>query len=122
MPRLFTTPNLLRLYRVAVLVAMAWLIHSQARWFEGQRGRPISVRTARNYFPMATRVQLRDPERGLNYAVNVHGETLGLLLTTSPQTDNIVGYSGPSDILIALEKNGAIVGVELLRSGDTQEH
>jgi thiamine biosynthesis lipoprotein ApbE/Na+-translocating ferredoxin:NAD+ oxidoreductase RnfG subunit len=89
---------------------------------EAQRGRTISIRTARKYFPTANRLQLRDPERGLNYVVDAHGETLGLLLTTSPHTDNIIGYSGPSDVLIALDKNGAITGLELLRSGDTHEH
>ncbi len=122
MPRLLHKPNLLRLYRAGVLVALAALIHVQARWFEAQRGTSISVRVARKYFPNAARVQLRDPERGLNYVVDARGDTLGLLLTTSPQTDNIIGYSGPNDVLIALDKGGAVAGLELLRSGDTPEH
>jgi len=122
MSRLFTTPNLLRLYRAGVLVAIAFLIHWQARWFEAQRGTTISVRLARKFFPTATRVQLRDPERGLHYVVDARGDTLGLLLTTSPHTDDIVGYSGPNDLLVALDRNGTTAGLELLRSGDTDEH
>jgi hypothetical protein len=47
----------------------------------------------------------------LHYVVDSYGETRGLLLTTSPFTDNIVGYSGPSDVLIALDMSGAIVGL-----------
>ena len=119
---LLARPNLLRVYRVATLVALAALVHFQSRWFEAQRGKAISIRTARKYFPTANRLQLRDAERGLSYVVDSHGETLGLLLTTSPQADHIIGYSGPSDVLIALDRNGAIAGLELLRSGDTPEH
>lgn len=119
---LFSAPNGLRLYRLGVLVVLAGLIHIQARWFEAQRGSPISVRVARKYFSTAARVQLRDPERGLNYVVDSHGETLGMMLTTLPQAGDILGYSGPNDVLVALDKSGAITGLELLRSGDTPEH
>ena len=34
-------------------------------------------------------------------------------------TDDLIGYSGPNNLLIALNERGAIVGLELLRSGDT---
>jgi thiamine biosynthesis lipoprotein ApbE/Na+-translocating ferredoxin:NAD+ oxidoreductase RnfG subunit len=43
-------------------------------------------------------------------------------LRTSPHTDAIVGYSGPNDLLIALDARGTVTGVELLHSGDTVEH
>ena len=122
MPRFFDTPHLLRLYRAGVLVAIVALIHFQSRWLEAERGPRISVRLAKKFFREANRVQLHDPGRGLHYVVDSHGDTLGLLLTTSPHTDNIIGYSGPSDVLIALDRSGAIVGAELLRSGDTEEH
>ena len=122
MRRFLDTPHLLRLYRAGVLVAIVSLIHFQTRWLEAQRGPIISVRVARKYFSTANRVQLRDAERGLHYVVDSRGEILGLLLTTSPQTDDIIGYSGPNNVLVALDRSGAIVGVELLQSGDTEEH
>jgi Na+-translocating ferredoxin:NAD+ oxidoreductase RnfG subunit len=50
------------------------------------------------------------------------GDTIGCLLTTAPHTDNIIGYSGPNNLLIALDARGAIAGLELLSSGDTDEH
>lgn len=71
---------------------------------------------------MAYRIRLHDPERGLHYVSDLHGGTLGVLLTTSPQTDDIIGYSGPNNLLIALGTNGVVAGVELLRSGDTRKH
>ena len=115
-------PLLLRLYRAGVLGIVLVLVHRQARWFESRRPTPISVRQAREFFPTANRIQLRDPDRGLYFVTDTRGDVVGCLLTTSPQTDNIIGYSGPNDLLIALDSHGVIVGLELLRSGDTKEH
>lgn len=113
---------LLRLYRAGVLILLLMLVHQQARWFDQQRTPSISLRQARKYFRQAHKIQLRDPEHGLYYVTDSYGDTLGCLLTTSPDTDGIVGYSGPNNLLIALDVRGAIVGLELLRSGDTDEH
>lgn len=122
MRRVFSKPNLLRVYRLAVLVALGLLVHFQAQWHEAQRGPVLSIRLAQTFFPAAARVQLRDPARGLHYVTDAHGETLGVLLTTSPQADHIIGYSGPNNVLVALGPQGGIVGVQLLKSGDTPEH
>ena len=48
--------------------------------------------------------------------------SIGSLLTTSPESDDLIGYSGPSNLLIALDPSGKIAGVELLTSGDTPAH
>jgi hypothetical protein len=50
------------------------------------------------------------------------GEVLGQLLRTAPTTDAIIGYAGPSDLLIAEELDGAVRGVSILSSGDTPDH
>src|SRR5437870_10368824 len=122
MSRVLKLPLLLRLYRAGVLVVIVVLIHQQTRWRDAQRGSSISLRQARKFFPAANRIQLRDVERGLHFVTDARGDTIGCLLTTSPQTDNIIGYSGPNNLLIALDAHGAIAGLELLRSGDTEEH
>jgi thiamine biosynthesis lipoprotein ApbE/Na+-translocating ferredoxin:NAD+ oxidoreductase RnfG subunit len=44
------------------------------------------------------------------------------VLTTSPQTDDLVGYSGPNNLLVGLAADGRVVGMELLTSGDTETH
>jgi len=122
MPRVLKLPLLLRVYRAGVLLVIVVLVHQQARWRDAQRGSSISLRQARTFFPAANRVQLRDAERGLHFVTDARGDTIGCLLTTSPQTDNIIGYSGPNNLLIALDSRGAIAGLELLSSGDTEEH
>ena len=122
MSRVLKLHLLLRFYRAGVLLVLIVLVHQQTRWFEAQRGPSISLRQARKFYPAANRVQLRDAERGLHYVTDARGETIGCLLTTSPHADNIIGYAGPNDLLIALDRTGVIVGLELLRSGDTEEH
>lgn len=112
----------MRAFRAVVLIAAAALLFSQANWWEKQRGSGISLKKARQFFPGAVRLQLRDPERGLYYAVDARGDTVGCLLLTSPQTDHIIGYSGPNNLLVALDQRGVIAGVELVQSGDTPEH
>ena len=46
----------------------------------------------------------------------------GSALTTSPQTDDIIGYTGPNNLRITLDPAGKIADVELLTSGDTPAH
>lgn len=122
MTLLLKRPMLLRLYRAGVVVILVFFVHQQARWLDAQRGTSISLRQARKFFPRANRVQLRDAERGLHFVTDARGDTIGCLLTTSPFTDHIIGYSGPNNLLIALDRSGAMIGLELLRSGDTEEH
>lgn len=121
-PPLVPAPWLLRLARVALLVGLAWAVHEQARWLTAQQPSPFSLRQARRFFPAAHRIQLRDPERGLHFVTDTRGETIGCLLSTAPHTDSIIGYAGPNDVLLALDPGGRLIGVELLRSGDTAEH
>ncbi|MEM9701873.1 MAG: FMN-binding protein, partial [Planctomycetota bacterium] len=66
-----------------------------------------------------------DPATG---AVPVNGENggrLGFMLKTLPASREIVGFSGPSDLLIAFAEGDdgpAIAGITILTSGDTEEH
>src|SRR5437667_1460209 len=122
MLRVLKLPLLLRLYRAGVLLVVVVLVHQQTAWREAQRGSSISLRQARKFFPGATRVPLRAADLTAELVRYVLGCTIGCLLTPSPQTDDIIGYSGPNNLLIALDSRGVIAGVELLNSGDTEEH
>src|SRR5690242_12516830 len=105
---------LLRFYRAGVLLVTVAVVHQQSRRLEVRRAPPHASLLARKFFPAANRVQLRDADRGLYFVTDARNDTIGCLLTTSPQADNIIGYSGPNDLLIALDSRGAIAGVELL--------
>ena len=120
--RLVRSANLVRVYRAAVLAAIVALIWWQSEWLDARRSAHIGLEQARRYFPSTQRVDLRDVANGIHYAVDSSGELLGALLTTSPHTDQVIGYSGPNNLLVAIGTNGVVEGIELLRSGDTEEH
>jgi len=45
-----------------------------------------------------------------------------MLLQTQPRARDLIGYSGPSNTLLALDRQGKIVGTKLLSSEDTADH
>src|SRR6187402_31417 len=116
------TPILLRLYRAAVLVVIAWLIHDQHRWFMAQIGNALDVSRVRDFFPSAASLGARDPDTGVQRVLDGAGATIGLVTQTAPLSDNILGYSGPTNTLIVCDAQGKVIGLRVLRSGDTPEH
>jgi NosR/NirI family nitrous oxide reductase transcriptional regulator len=109
-----------RLFRLAVLAAAALLVYAAS--LTPRPADDISLADARTFFPGAARLAGGDRRLGGQTVVDSQGQPLGLVLTTSPHTDDIVGYAGPSNLLIALDSQQRVVGVRLLTSGDTQAH
>lgn len=112
--------SLPRLFRLAVLAAAAGLIFVAA-----QTAKPpdeLTVAEARTLFPQATQLTRGDPRLGGQSVLDKQGRTLGLLVTTSPHTDDLIGYAGPSNLLIALDPRQQVIGVKLLTSRDTEAH
>lgn len=54
--------------------------------------------------------------------LNADGRPLGYVVQTSPGSDSIIGFSGPTNVLIAFDGTDRVVGVEILWSRDTREH
>ncbi|WP_425614413.1 FAD:protein FMN transferase [Anatilimnocola sp. NA78] len=109
-----------RLYRLALLAAVAALLY-----FAGQEPAPpdnISLDSARLFFPKAVKLAAGDARLGGQAVLDDKGKALGLLLTTSPHADDLIGYSGPSNLLIALDAQQQVIGVHVLSSGDTPSH
>lgn len=109
-----------RAFRLALLVAVAAILY-----FAGKQPPPaddVSLEFARRFFPTADRLAVGDARLGGQGVLDAKGKPLGLLLTTSPHTDDLIGYSGPSNLLIALDLEQRILGVEVLSSGDTPSH
>ena len=115
-------PLLLRLYRAGVLVAIAWLIHDQHRWMMAQTELTLDVSRVRDFFPKAASLGPRDPDTGVQRVLDSTALTLGLVTQTAPLSDKILGYSGPTNTLIACDAQGKVIGLRVLRSGDTVEH
>ena len=44
------------------------------------------------------------------------------VIRSSPHSDNIVGYGGPSDVLVGLGADGKIVGIAIRETYDTEKY
>jgi thiamine biosynthesis lipoprotein ApbE/Na+-translocating ferredoxin:NAD+ oxidoreductase RnfG subunit len=123
MQRSLLVGRLVQVWRLLALGLAASLMHIAAPP-AGKNAADFSsalkLSDARGYFPKAT--QLRPAGDGRLEVLDESGTPLGLLVLTSPQSDSIIGYAGPSNLLLAVGTDGRIRGVRLLRSDDTPSH
>lgn len=83
---------------------------------------PMALADAETLFPDANTIE-RDSLSGAWRVLNTQGETLGLLLRTSPYSDNRIGYGGPTDGLLALDAAGErVVGIGIKHTYDTPQY
>jgi thiamine biosynthesis lipoprotein ApbE/Na+-translocating ferredoxin:NAD+ oxidoreductase RnfG subunit len=81
----------------------------------------LTVERVRDYYPKAA--ALSEPNgSGLQTVKDASGITLGHIAQTAPESDEVIGYSGPTNSLLALDTNGRILGLRILHSEDTPEH
>jgi thiamine biosynthesis lipoprotein ApbE/Na+-translocating ferredoxin:NAD+ oxidoreductase RnfG subunit len=109
-----------RLVRLVVLAAAAGLVHAAS--LRPPPPDEVALADAATFFPEAARLAAGDPRLGGQTVLAADGRALGLVLTTSPHTDDLVGYAGPSNLLVALDTEQRVIGVRLLASGDTRAH
>jgi len=82
----------------------------------------VDLGDARRIFPEIDRLGPREPERNRHAALSAAGDILGYVLRTAPETDELVGYTGPSDLLVGLSPTGEVIKVLLNDSADTTSH
>lgn len=108
-------PLLLRAWRLLLLVLAVVVI--QKRQPSGMQS--IAVERVRDFFPSAASLEDAD---GFQIVKDASGIALGQVMQTAPESDDIIGYSGSTNTLIALDRNRRILGLRVLRSGDTTDH
>ena len=54
--------------------------------------------------------------------LDADGTALGSVVRTSPMSNHILGFSGPTDVLLVFEEQGILVATRVISSRDTQEH
>jgi transcriptional regulator of nitric oxide reductase len=106
---------MLRLWRVALLAAAVIAIRrtQQTEMLE------MTVERVRDFFPAAA---VLTSQSGMQVVKDASGITLGHVMQTSPEADDIIGYSGPTNTLIALDSRGKVLGLRILHSADTTDH
>lgn len=105
----------LRLWRVALLAAAVFAIRRSHQ----PAALELTVERVRDFFPAAA---VLTPQNGMQLVKDESGITLGHVMQTSPEADDIIGYSGPTNTLIALDSRGKVLGLRILRSDDTTDH
>lgn len=61
-------------------------------------------------------------EPSLRQVVSGDDKPLAIIATTSPTSDHIIGYSGPTSLLLVLNKEREVQDTKVLQSFDTPEH
>lgn len=98
-------------------------IHFQRQLASTETATPdLSIDEIRELFPSAATLS-PEPARGNSLPVlDADGEPLGYVVQTSPESDAIIGFSGPTNVLIGFDKDDRVVGSKVLWSRDTREH
>lgn len=112
----------LQLYRLAILVAIAWIIHAHHVRLRIEGHAPITVDEVRAIFPDAAALWPDEGERAGMFVHDSRGGELGYVLRTSPHTDAIIGYRGWTDTLVAFDPARRVAGVRIRSSQDTRTH
>ncbi len=114
----------IRLFRLTIVALFAMLI-----WWAGQvanskseLNESVSLIDAQRIFPEATRLEWRKSPAN-SFTVLIDDDIpIGTILRTAPECNDLIGYSGPSDLLVGLHHDGSIRQVVLLSSLDTESH
>ena len=113
-------------YLTAIILAIVGLFIGLHGYLFSQRGNytstekdlPIdSLTEIQTAFPKAAYVELTDTA---TYAVkNKKGKVIGTVLLSSPYSDDIKGFNGPTPLQIALDNDGKIIEVRVLDNNET---
>jgi len=116
----------LHLVRVLLFAAIISLIHWQHLRITAEQSAkplpPIPVDSVRRFFPDAASVATEASPSAGRAVQSADGASLGYVLQTSPDSDHVIGFSGPTNVLIAFSDDDTIAGIDVLSSGDTRDH
>ncbi len=120
--------KLLQLGRLCVLGCVVWLIHSQHRQFVNEtqvqddfQWLMPALQEALPDAQFLKRPRVEDGTRLLAIE-NSQREQIGWMARTSPECDRIIGFSGPTDVLLVFNMQPRLVQAKVLSSRDTRDH
>ena len=116
----------LHFYRVGLFLLIVAAIHHQHRWYVAQqRGgnvEPIRLEQVTTLFPKADALGEYALEHGGQMVLDSAGKSIGFVIQTFPDAENVIGFSGPTNTMIGFGSDNRIVGMTVIHSGDTREH
>lgn len=120
-PRDFMKGTLLRLYRLSILVFLAWLLLIHQSKLNQQSPPAPQLEQITAHLPLAASLGKAD-RMGWSPIYSKRNILLGFARNTRPHSDSFIGYSGPTECLIILNAKRECLAVTLLRSQDTPEY
>lgn len=108
-----------KLFFIGLTIALSILSFAQCTSYTPtEKDLPVETLTAlQGAFPKATYVELLETS---TYAVkDAHGKVIGTVLLSSPYSDGINGFNGPTPLQIALDNHGKIIEVRVLANNET---
>lgn len=127
-PQRNRTPKRIAIHAVRILlfVAVISLIHLQHLKLSAQRQArpfaPVQLAQLKKFFPNASSISEVAGSDQSRSVLDEAGNSLGYVIQTSPDSDRIIGFSGPTNTMIAFSAEGIILGLDVLYSGDTRDH
>jgi len=115
-------PLALRLYRLGIVVAIVLIIHRHYAHLRIHGEAPVRLDEARPFFPAAAKLEDDFSERQGLFVLDKDSNRIGYVLRTSPLSDKITGYAGPTDTLVALDASWKVIGIRIRSSADTKVH
>jgi len=74
----------------------------------------FSLTDVQRIFGEAAMLKVGEADSSITFVYNSHRELLGQVVCSSPYADSIIGYSGPTPLLIGISNCDTIVGINLL--------
>ncbi len=109
-----------------LLVAIVLLIrHQHVQYRTAQRlagSGPVPGEVLQQFFPGSPHAGTWDRHHAAQTVLDDQDALRGFVVQTSPACDHIVGYVGPTNVLIAFDTDYRVLGLKVLASGDTKEH
>jgi Na+-translocating ferredoxin:NAD+ oxidoreductase RnfG subunit len=115
--------RLIQCYRVAIMVAIVWIIRSQHDWIRSQESfHEVTISEVTEWLPNAFAFAEKPQPDGTKFILDEAGERIGFFAITSPASDWIIGYSGPTTTLLVFDESNTCLGARIIKSGDTEDH
>ncbi len=112
--------------RVALFAATLLAIRQHHVAYRAQqtwaRSAVVDQQQLQQFFPGTPHAGALDLTHGAQSVIGASGDTLGFVVQTSPASEHVIGYLGPTNVLIAFDSQYRVIGIEVLDSGDTPEH
>jgi len=110
-----------------MFVAIILLIHWQHRQQEGARRAlashlRVAPQVLQQFFPSALKLADAPSAEGMWDVLDSADGRLGYVVQTSPEADKIIGFSGPTNVLLPFDLEDRLLGISILSSGDTRDH